>query len=74
MTSGYKILSHINFEDTDYTIDLRLGEFRDTKRPFISIKFDSPRGRTMCEVAGIVKSGDCGRWVMVSGTNVYPER
>jgi hypothetical protein len=68
MTAGYKILPHINFEGIDYTIDLRLGEFRDTKQPFISVKFDSPRGRTICELTGIVKCLDCRKWVMIPGT------
>jgi hypothetical protein len=68
MTTGYKILPHINFEGTDYTIDLKLGEFRNTEMPYLNIAFDSQAGQDMCKCANIVHCLDCRIWFMIPGS------
>ena len=60
-----RILPSFDFEGINYTIDLRLGEFRESKRPYISIEFDSERGQRICEYVGIVQCFNCHKWIMI---------
>jgi hypothetical protein len=60
-----RILPHFDFDNINYTIDLRLGEFRETEKPYISIKFDSEKGQRMCEYLGIVQCLNCHKWIVL---------
>lgn len=60
-----RFLPHFNFGGIDYTIDLRIGEFRETEKPWVSIKFDSEQGSIMCEYTGIIQCFNCHKWIMI---------
>jgi hypothetical protein len=59
-----RILPCFDFEGINYTVDLRLGEFRKTQEPYVSIKFDSEQGRVMCEYLRIIRCFNCHKWIL----------
>ena len=60
-----RMLPRFDFEGINYTIDLRLGEFRETEKPYISVRFESEQGRVMCEYLGIIRCFNCHGWTVV---------
>jgi hypothetical protein len=60
-----RILPRFDFEGINYTIDLRLGEFRETEKPYINIKFDSEQGQRMCKYTGIIQCFNCNKWIVI---------
>ena len=80
---GVRVLPHVFVDGVDWVIDLRLREFRETnsrdnsqgnfrglRGPWVSIRFDSDRGRELCEMVNIVTCSLCG----VSGIVPYRYR
>lgn len=54
------ILAHVNAWGIDYTIDLKLREFRVTVSPWESIRFDSEKGEQLCRMLNLVTCTRCG--------------
>jgi len=59
---GVRVLPHVFVDGVDWVIDLRLSEFRESglRGPWVSIRFDSDRGRELCEMVNIVTCSLCG--------------
>ena len=64
MTHGVRMLAMARLEPEMHFIDLRLGEFRDSLDPGKRMAFDSPPGRELCGLLGVVRCPSCGLHVI----------
>jgi hypothetical protein len=62
------ILPEVRWENTIYTVDLKLKEFRDSQRPYLNIPIDSKQGQFLCKHCGIIGCPSCQTYIMISST------
>jgi hypothetical protein len=65
---GVRVLPQVRIQSKTFTIDLRLGEFRNTET-LDSIAFNSEEGQLYCQLLGIHKCGSCNRYIMLPYTD-----